>query len=459
MSKKENSSSFILIKMDINTNHEIINDLNDSKKENIIKNLELKTSNFNCDIPENNKYSIAFLVFNADKIKVEKIYLGECTIYETSRIDYEIRYELDSTLVIENFISTLGIDLNHDFNKNLSVSIETPIELFRQLEFSKRDIYNLKYCSEKNMYESKEIETYYHEYSQKNEFCRRPYDIKEKNQDDRVEFQIDRERIIHAKSFRRLVDKAQIFTSSRGDHYRTRMTHTLEVAQIAKGISIALKLNNELTEAIALAHDIGHTPFGHQGERTLKNILNDEIKVIPNCNMLELGGFKHNYQGIRVLSYLEEKYMSYEGLNLSYQVLEGILKHTKTDTEYDIDEFLINGEKKYLYLEYEFATTLEGQIVAIADEIAQRSHDLDDALASNHINIDELIKYCSISKMIEIKSILDKIKEQIEELKEKNRIFIDEDDMIRSRIVSDIITFFIQDVILNSRNKLRNHER
>ncbi len=158
--------------------------------------------------------------------------------------------------------------------------------------------------------------------------------------DIRTEYQRDRDRIIHSKSFRRLKHKTQVFLAPEGDHYRTRLTHTLEVAQIARTIARALNLNEDLTEAIALAHDLGHTPFGHEGERALD-------AVCPH-------GFRHNEHGLRVVDTLERE----GGLNLTYEVREGIVCH--------------NGDRK--------ASTLEGRIVAIADRIAYVSHDIDDAV-------------------------------------------------------------------------------
>ncbi len=157
----------------------------------------------------------------------------------------------------------------------------------------------------------------------------------------RTEFQRDRDRVIHCKSFRRLKHKTQVFLSPEGDHYRTRLTHTLEVAQIARTIARALQLNEDLTEAISLAHDLGHTPFGHAGERALNSI-------VP-------GGFRHYEQSLRVVDILEK---SGKGLNLTYETRNGILCHTK-------------GQD---------ADTLEGQIVRIADRIAYINHDIDDAL-------------------------------------------------------------------------------
>lgn len=235
----------------------------------------------------------------------------------------------------------------------------------------------------------------------------------------RTEYQRDWERVIHSKSFRRLEDKAQIYTLSKGDHFRTRLTHSLEVTQIARGIARELNLNEDLVEAIALAHDLGHTPFGHVGERTLNEILKDEGVE---------GGFKHNFQGVKVVNYLEEKYGEFEGMDLTYQVMEGILKHTKIcDCDYkescpdsnkikglnceynfyNIDKFLCNGKTSFLHPEYNFATTVEGQIVAIADEIAQRAHDLDDGIASKIIDENKLLVQLKDMAKRNLKDIVD----------------------------------------------------
>jgi dGTPase len=166
----------------------------------------------------------------------------------------------------------------------------------------------------------------------------------------RTDFQRDRDRIIHCKAFRRLKHKTQVFIAPLGDHYRTRLTHTLEVAQIARTISRALNLNEDLTEAIALGHDIGHTPFGHLGEEIL--------------NQLSPFGFRHNEQSLRVIDVLEK---DGQGLNLTWEVREGILNHSKTKVP-----ILGEGWGK--------PQTLEGQVVKIADTIAYINHDIDDAI-------------------------------------------------------------------------------
>jgi dGTPase len=181
-------------------------------------------------------------------------------------------------------------------------------------------------------------------------------------------YQRDRDRIIYSTAFRRLEYKTQVFVNHEGDYYRTRLTHTLEVAQIAKSIARALRLNEDLVEAISLAHDLGHTPFGHSGEDALHEI------------MKEHGGFDHNTQGLRVVDYLEERYPDFPGLNLSYEVREGIIKHS---TAFDIPRPAIPFESMG-------SPILEIQVVDIADEIAYDNHDLDDGITSSLIKEEEL---------------------------------------------------------------------
>lgn len=176
----------------------------------------------------------------------------------------------------------------------------------------------------------------------------------EKPCDIRTAYQHDRDRILHSKAFRRLKHKTQVFIAPEGDHYRTRLTHTLEVSQIARTAARALKLNEDLVEAIALGHDLGHTPFGHAGEKSLTEITNK--------------AFKHNQHSLRVVDYIEKRSNGERGLNLTMEVRDGILNHTGDNTPF----------------------TLEGQIVRIADRIAYINHDIDDALRANIISADEL---------------------------------------------------------------------
>lgn len=409
------------------------------------------------------EYNFIGITFSGEypKYNCEELYYGKVKLGKPNLLIYQIEHWVKSKLIIDNFFKWSMTDLVKTFKDKTYLNIEVENRHFKDLIQTISEPYEVK-CLEVNYLEH-ENEKGYDNFSQKNEHCKRIVGAIASD-GTRTEFQRDRERIVHAKASRRLVDKAQIFSSTKGDHYRTRMTHTLEVSQIARGIATKLNLNLDLTEAIALAHDIGHTPFGHQGERTIDAILKDKIQLINNVKLLNLGGFKHNYQGLRVLTSLEEKYYEHEGLDLSYQVLEGVLKHTKfrkcesckkddcTKKCFDINEYLNLGDEKYLYLEYEYPTTLEGQIVRIADEIAQRGHDLDDAFASKHICFDELLSYCQTKKMTPIKELLDKILEDINDKEMKGRIFVDFEDIKRSRIVSDIIGYFISDVIENYEN-------
>jgi len=191
---------------------------------------------------------------------------------------------------------------------------------------------------------------------------------KEKEHGYRSCYQRDRDRIIYSTAFRRLEYKTQVFVNHEGDYYRTRLTHTLEVAQIAKSIARAIGLNEDLVEAIALAHDLGHTPFGHSGEDALHELMRDH------------GGFDHNAQGLRVIDYLEERYPDFRGLNLTYEVREGVIKHS---TPFDRPRPVIPFEAKG-------SPILEIQAVDIADEIAYDNHDLDDGITSGLIKETDL---------------------------------------------------------------------
>ncbi len=202
----------------------------------------------------------------------------------------------------------------------------------------------------------------------------------------RTNFQRDRDRIIHSRSFRRLKHKRQVFMVTTGDHYRTRLTHTLEVSQIARTMGRSLGLNEDLIEAIALGHDIGHTPFGHIGEVVLHRILRGTDTLDGLLTSGDLGGFKHNYQSVRVVDELEKKY-TFEGLNLTGPVREGILKHTRLNRH---QIHYPNWRADHLFMESDMSVTLEGQVVAVCDEIAQRTHDLEDGIRAGHVSVQEM---------------------------------------------------------------------
>lgn len=214
---------------------------------------------------------------------------------------------------------------------------------------------------------------------------------------DRDPFQRDRDRIIHSRAFRRMMHKTQVFNANKGDHFRNRLTHTLEVAQIARSIGKYLKLNDELVEAIALGHDLGHTPFGHIGERTLNTILmeglDNEISPIKQ-------NFKHNFQSLRVVDKLETRCVDYLGINLTFATREGILKHTKVRNEDGYYHYL-DLDLTDMHLDLPFSITLEGQVVAIADEIAQCTHDLEDGVRSGVINFKALMNQPLVSQCME----------------------------------------------------------
>ncbi|WP_136525003.1 deoxyguanosinetriphosphate triphosphohydrolase [Geomonas ferrireducens] len=193
----------------------------------------------------------------------------------------------------------------------------------------------------------------------------------EEFRDNRPAFERDRDRIIHCAAFRRLEYKTQVFVNHEGDYYRTRLTHSLEVAQIGKGIARRLGLNEELTETLALAHDLGHTPFGHTGEEVLN-------RLMEGC-----GGFEHNLQSLRVVDELEERYPGFNGLNLSWEVREGIVKHS---SQYD------TPSATYAEFLPGVVPAIEAQLINFADEIAYNNHDIDDGLKSGYINLNQLKK-------------------------------------------------------------------
>lgn len=183
----------------------------------------------------------------------------------------------------------------------------------------------------------------------------------------RTHYQRDRDRIVHSTAFRRLMYKTQVLVNQTSDHHRTRLTHTLEVAQISRTIARQLRLNEDLTEAIALMHDLGHPPFGHAGEAAL------------NDSMRDLGGFEHNHHGLRIVEELEYRYPDFPGLNLSWEVLEAQAMHSKRPDLPEVKRYLGNGQP-----------LLEAQLVDAADSLAYNTHDVDDALSVGLITIEDL---------------------------------------------------------------------
>ncbi len=232
----------------------------------------------------------------------------------------------------------------------------------------------------------------------------------------RTAFQRDRDRILHTTAFRRLEYKTQVFINSEGDYYRTRLTHTLEVAQIGRTVARALGANEDLEEAICLAHDLGHSPFGHSGERILNRL------------MKEQGGFDHNKQSLRIVTKLENRFQDFPGLNLTWETREGIVKH---ETEYDISD----AEDYDPHLRGH----LEAQIANAADEIAFSAHDLDDGLRAGLITV-PMLKDLAIWKVL-VKSVDWKGEELIE--------------LDRNRIIRRMIGIEVEDLIKSTNNKIQ----
>jgi dGTPase len=244
----------------------------------------------------------------------------------------------------------------------------------------------------------------------------------EEFKDDRPHFERDRDRIIHCAAFRRLEYKTQVFVNHEGDYYRTRLTHSLEVAQIARGIARNLKLNEELTEAIALAHDLGHTPFGHAGQDALNRL------------MAPYGGFEHNLQSLRVVEHLEERYPGFPGLNLTWETREGLAKHTSA---HDVPQ----GVDLDAY-EWDLAPSLEAQIINLADEIAYNNHDIDDGLESGLIAFDELMEV----------PLWRQVYVQVEERHPGARATTK-----KSAAISALIGLLLHDVVAQTRKNIEDH--
>ena len=231
----------------------------------------------------------------------------------------------------------------------------------------------------------------------------------------RLAFERDRDRIIHCSAFRRMEYKTQVFFYHEGDYFRTRLTHSLEVAQLSRSVALALDLNAILAEAVALAHDLGHTAFGHAGERAMDAL------------MAENGGFEHNLQSLRVVDLLEYRYPRFSGLNLSWEVREGIAKHS---TDYDKPEIAVFGEDQ---------PSLEAQVVEIADEIAYNNHDLDDGLTSRMIDLEQL------QDIAIWREVADAVRRDIPGIKRS---------MLKHEAIRRIINWQVSDLITNIRRNI-----
>ena len=237
-------------------------------------------------------------------------------------------------------------------------------------------------------------------------------------------FQRDRDRIIHSTAFRRLEYKTQVFVNHEGDLFRTRLTHSLEVAQLARGIARTLNLHEDLTEAVALAHDLGHTPFGHAGQDALNECMRD------------FGGFEHNLQSLRVVEKLELRYADFDGLNLTFEVREGILKHCA------IKNAKLLGDVGQRFLD-KTSPSLEAQLTNYADEIAYNNHDIDDGLRSGLITIDQLAKVELFAQNLAI------VKAKYPKLEQKRLIH---------ETVRRMINTLVVDLCTNSAQNIEQHQ-
>ena len=252
--------------------------------------------------------------------------------------------------------------------------------------------------------------------------------FKETNSLYRSPFQRDRDRIIHSASFRRLKHKTQVFVNTEGDHYRTRITHSIEVAQIARSISKHLNLNEDLAETLSLAHDLGHTPFGHAGEESL------------NECMLNYGGFDHNLQTLRIIMFLENKYLKFKGLNLTIETIDGLLKHNGPIEDISPIKEIIG--LKYLSNKIKFnqSASLEGQISAISDDIAYNNHDIQDGIKAKMFTLDQLI---------EINFFKDIYKFHKKNINNNNK------EILIYQMIRDSIDLMVKDLIKNTIKNLK----
>jgi dGTPase len=232
----------------------------------------------------------------------------------------------------------------------------------------------------------------------------------------RTHYQRDRDRVIHSRAFRRLEYKTQVFLNGRGDHFRTRLTHTIEVAATTRSIARALRLNEDLAETIALAHDLGHSPFGHKGEEVLNKLMRGN------------GGFEHNKQSLRIVEELEQRYPGFRGLNLSWEVREGLMKHERS--------FVVPGPTGFTAR----STSLEAQVANLADELTYASHDLDDGMEAGLLSEDKLRRDVKI-----FGEAWKHVRKTHGELP---------DELRRHFIVRSIIDWQVQDVVENSEKQI-----
>ena len=247
----------------------------------------------------------------------------------------------------------------------------------------------------------------------------------------RTSYQRDRDRVIHSTAFRRLKHKTQVFVNTTGDHYRTRITHSLEVAQIARTLAKYFNLNEDLCETLSLSHDLGHTPFGHAGEEAL------------NDCMRPYGGFDHNIQTLRIVTLLENKYYNFKGLNLSIETLDGLIKHN--GRVLNQDKFINILGKNFFKnkIDYLSSPSLEAQLAAISDDIAYNSHDLEDGFRAKLYTIDDLKNIPILSRVI---------------TKHKKFIKTKGSELVSRQIIRGIINEMVKDIILNTKKNVKKNK-
>ena len=252
----------------------------------------------------------------------------------------------------------------------------------------------------------------------------------------RNEFERDRDRIIHSNAFKRLQYKTQVFVNHEGDHYRNRLTHSIEVSAVARSISKALGLSDDLTEAVALAHDLGHSPFGHAGEDAL------------NACMADFGGFSHNAHSFKILTHLEQKYAAYDGLNLTWEVLEGIIKHNgpliknmNMPEQDKLSSYVLQYNKKFP-LDLHKHSSAEAQVASLADDIAYIAHDIEDGVRAQLLNYSDL----ETQKLTSV--ILHKVKQELGNVDESRLIY---------ELVRKLIHHLVKDLLEQTAINIENH--
>ena len=251
--------------------------------------------------------------------------------------------------------------------------------------------------------------------------------FKEKKTHLRSDFQRDRDRIIHSTAFRRLKHKTQVFVNTSGDHFRTRITHSLEVAQIARTLSKFFNLNEDLCETLSLAHDLGHTPFGHAGEQAL------------NDCMKKFGGFDHNIQTLRTILFLENRYYEFKGLNLTLETLDGLIKHNGPIKNLKKYKEILGIKYFKNKIKFNSSPSLEAQLASISDDIAYNSHDLEDGLKSNLFSLSDLENIPILNKIVS---------------KHKKKIKKYSIDLVIRQIIREIINEMVKDLIITTQDNI-----